>query len=126
MFCPNNVHDSTRTEVNSIKKLRKGNAAFTVVKKVLGWDVNILTHHLCITPLHLQHVEALLASVHDHHHTPGKKWHKLLGKFHSLGPGVPGGASLCWSCKNHTQAWAQGPPKGQHRCYLAALETTIQ
>ena len=94
VFRPNDAHDVTRTEVNSIKKLRKGDAAFTVIKKILGWDVNSLSHHLCITPSRLQKVNVLLDHVRDKRRTNGKTWHKILGTLRSLSPGVPGGRGL--------------------------------
>ena len=80
VFRPNNSHDTNRTEVNSIKKLRKGDAAFTVVNKFLGWDINSLAHHLCISPSCLRRVKELLNALQEKkNRTSEKQWHKLLG-----------------------------------------------
>ena len=40
LFCPNNKDDIAREEPISIKKLRKGDAAWSTNKVILGWAID--------------------------------------------------------------------------------------
>ena len=94
VFRPNDRHDASRRDVNSTKKLLNGDAAFTVVKTVLGWLVNSVALHLSITPSRLRRITELINEVGSKRRATSKTWFQLLGTLRSLGPSVPGGRGL--------------------------------
>ena len=94
VFRPNDDHDTDRREVNSLKKLAKGDACFTYVKKILGWMINSISMHMTITPTRFRKVQNLLAEVKHVKRTTTRVWHRLLGTLRSLAPGIAGGRGL--------------------------------
>ena len=60
VFHPNNIHDTVQQEPKSIKKLKKGDACFSTVKKILGWMVNSINKTIHITATQLAKVTSLL------------------------------------------------------------------
>jgi hypothetical protein len=49
VFRPNDANDQNQKEPNSIKKLKKGDACFSTIKKILGWMVNSISKTIHIT-----------------------------------------------------------------------------
>ena len=91
VFRPNDADDVNRLEVNSIKKLRKGDAYFTHVKKILGWMVDSIKLHLTITTSRFATICTLLNEIEEQRRTTKKMWRKILGTLRSVAPGVAGG-----------------------------------
>lgn len=94
VFCANDVYDTNRKEPNSIKKLKKGDACFSTVKKILGWLVDSASQTLHITATRRTKIYDILTDLDGKHRTTAKKWYRLLGTLHSLAPGLPGGRGL--------------------------------
>lgn len=90
VFRPNDANDLNRKEPNSIKKLKKGDACFSTIKKILGWMVNSISKTIHIAATRLAKVRALLNTVRGQQRTSQKIWHRLLGTLRSLAPGIPG------------------------------------
>ena len=95
VFRPKNAVITTQKELNSVKNLLKGGAAWTMDKNMLGWLVDLL-HYIISLP------SARLTKVHNimylftftQQHTSKPRWHRLLGTLKSLVIDIPGGASL--------------------------------
>jgi hypothetical protein len=60
VFHPNDAYDTNRKEPNSIKKLKKGDACFSTIKKILGWMVNSISKTIHITTTRMAKVTSLL------------------------------------------------------------------
>jgi hypothetical protein len=87
--------------VISQSKLQKGDAAFSMHKKILGWGIN--THHMTILlpSTRLDTLTSLLQDTLRHKRTSKTKWHRLLGTLRSTTP-VLYGANHLFSILQHT------------------------
>ena len=94
VFRPNDKFDDMRREPNSTKKLLRGDARFSTCKKVLGWYIDCLQHHLLITPSRLARVDTLLRNALANQRTSLRSWLRLLGTLRSLTMGIPGSRGL--------------------------------
>ena len=73
----------------SLKKLGKGDGAWSNRKTVLGWNLNTVSHLLHLPPRKQSKVEAVLrATSRTTHTTSQSKWRKLLGLMHSIAPSI--------------------------------------
>jgi hypothetical protein len=79
----------------SIKKLRKGDCSWNVIKIVLGWLLNTVSMTIEI-PLHRQErLAEILSSIPvTQKRLSVKKWHKLLGELRSMALALPGSRGL--------------------------------
>ena len=84
IFRPNNKDDIAREEPISLKKLRKGDAAWSTKKAILGWAIDTAKQVLTLPEDRKSSLLALLDTV-----PPGASqcsrrcWHKLLGTLRS-------------------------------------------
>ena len=74
----------------------KGNAAWGMKKRILGWDLDTRASTLSLRPHWLDRLYKLLL---DHLAPPQKRvsvqfWHKLLGELRSVAPDLPGTRGL--------------------------------
>lgn len=85
----------TRKEPTSVKKLSKGDAAWTTRKNILGWLVDTRRKTLSL-PEHRRHrLDAILHSISPTQHTTSlRKWRKLLGELRSMTAGLPAARGL--------------------------------
>ena len=95
LFLPNNKDDIAREEPFSLKKLRKGDAAWSTQKVVLGWAINTVKQVLTLPDDRKTNLLALLDT------TPPsaircsrRRWHKLLGTLCSIVPAISGAAGM--------------------------------
>ena len=63
LFCPNNKDNIAREEPISLKKLRKGDAAWSTQKVVLGWAIDKVKQVLTLPDDHKTNLLALLKTV---------------------------------------------------------------
>ena len=94
VFRPNDAHNRNMLEVNSVKKLRKGDAYFTHIKKILGWMIDSIKLHLIITTSRFAKMRVLLNGIKGQRRTTTKMWQRMLDTLRSLAPGVAGGRGL--------------------------------
>ena len=94
-FRPNIETDSLRKEMISTKNLRKGGAAWSTNKMVMGWDLDTLENQLRLMPKHERKVRApfdtILAAAHQ---VSLRKWRHLLGLLRSFTPDVAGAQGM--------------------------------
>ena len=96
VFRPVERHDPAhRTEPASVKKMLKGDAAWSTQKRMLGWDVDTIAMTLTLPPHRLDRLREVLSWLAP----PRKrlsltKWHQLLGELRSMSPALPGTRGL--------------------------------
>jgi hypothetical protein len=79
----------------SIKKLLKGDAAWTTSKSILGWTIDTVQHTVELPPHCLTRLHKLLASIpSSQNRTSRRKWQQLLGELRSMVLAIPGGRGL--------------------------------
>jgi hypothetical protein len=85
-----------REEPVSLKKLGKGNGAWSTKKVILGWEVD--TQQLCIrlTERRKKRLDEILDSLkyRTSDRISVKDWHKVLGELRSMSLAVPGSRGL--------------------------------
>ena len=84
-----------RKEPASVKKMAKGDAAWSTRKRVIDWDIDTEASTLSLPPHRLTRLYELL----DFLDPPRKRvsvkfWHKLLGELRSMAPALPGTRGL--------------------------------
>ena len=80
-----------RKDPISLKKLLKGDAAWSTRKVILGWDVDTVAGTIHLTPRRAERLHDILRSVlPDQKRVSTKKWHKLLGELRSMELAIPG------------------------------------
>lgn len=89
-FCPNdNIDGPVRQEPNSLKKLRRGNAAWSMQKKVLGWLLETANLTVSLPANRIARVCAALdAFPLRKKRTSARKWHHLLGILQNIVPAI--------------------------------------
>jgi len=88
------VPDSPRRQIISQSKLDKGDASFSVEKRILGWDFNTYTMTITLPPHRAQQLHDLLHNLCHQKQTSIKKWHHLLGVLRSTTPALYGAKHL--------------------------------
>lgn len=71
--------DTPQCQIISQSKLDKGNGAFSVEKRILGWDINTAKMALALPPHCLEQLQSLLQEFLHKKRTSTKKWRYLLG-----------------------------------------------
>ena len=95
LFRPNNKDDITREEPISLKKLCKGDAAWSTQKVVLGWAINTVKHVLTLLADRKTNILALLDIIPPSaSRCSQQRWHKLLGTLSSTVPAIAGAAGM--------------------------------
>jgi hypothetical protein len=103
-----NFPHSPRRQVILQSKLEKGDAAWSLIKRLLGWDINSETMTLTI-PVHPH--EKLLAHIADttiKHRVSRRKWQQLLGELRSVALAIPS-AKYLFSLMQHALVDQPGP-----------------
>jgi hypothetical protein len=84
-----------RREPISVSKLRKGDASWSHLKKVLGWIIDSAAMTLTLPARRLNRLGELLASIHPTQKRLAEdKWHKILGELRSMALALPGARGL--------------------------------
>ena len=89
----NDVPD--RQEPASLKKLRKGDGAWTTQKTMLGWQIDTADRTITLPPHRIDRLRDILAHIRPgQKYVPTKQWHKLLGELRSMAMALPGANGL--------------------------------
>ena len=84
-----------RKEPSSVKKLLKGDAAWSTRKRFLGWDLDTVEMTLNLPPHRLERLREVLAWIGPtRKRLPTAQWHQLLGELRSMSPALPGTRGL--------------------------------
>jgi hypothetical protein len=84
-----------RKDPISIKKLLKGDAAWSTRKCILGWTINTIARTIELPSHQLARLHEILQSIpRSQHQTSRQKWQQLLGKLCSMVLAIPGGRGL--------------------------------
>jgi hypothetical protein len=96
VFRPLDSTDSSfRQEPVSVKKLCKGEAAWTTRKVILGWIIDTVNLTIELPPHRLDRLNELLAEVpRTCRRISAKRWHKIIGELRSMLLALPGGRGL--------------------------------
>ena len=95
LFCPNNKDNIAREEPISLKKLRKGDAAWSTQKIVLGWAIDTVKQVLTLPDDCKTNLLALLDTISPSASRCSRRcWHKLLGTLRSTVPAIAGAAGM--------------------------------
>jgi hypothetical protein len=78
------VPDSGRRPVISLKKLAKGDAAWSCQKQVLGWNIDTENMTLALPTHRQERLAQLLHHTMAHSRISRRKWHRLLGELRSM------------------------------------------
>jgi hypothetical protein len=79
----------------SLKKMRKGDAAWATWKVILGWTIGTLAMKIEPAAHHIQRLFELLDSVAPHHKRVSfTTWEKIMGELRSMVRAIPGGKGL--------------------------------
>ena len=85
----------SRKDPVSVKKLRQGDACWSTIKTILGWDLDTVDSTLRLPPHRLQRLYALLdAFPSTRKRAPVTEWHQLLGELRSMTAALPGARGL--------------------------------
>ena len=95
VFHLNEEGDTNKKYPISLKKLGKGDEAWSTRKTVLGWDLDTIDHLLCLPPTRKEKVAAALAAIPWESKTTSlRKWHNILGLLRSITPSVNGSRGM--------------------------------
>lgn len=96
VFRPLDPSDNpNRQEPASLKKMSKGDAAWTTTKTILGWQVDTLAHTIALPPHRAQRLHDILATIAPFQRRVAiKTWHQLLGELRLMVLAIPGGRGL--------------------------------
>ena len=84
-----------RKEPASVKKMKKGDACWSMRKRILGWDINTESLTLHLPPHRLARIlEVLSWLLPPHKRLTVKRWHQVLGELRSMSPALPGTRGL--------------------------------
>jgi hypothetical protein len=86
----------------SIKKLLKGEAAWSTRKCILGWMIDTMAQTIELPSHRLARLHKILQSIpHSQHRTSQRKWQQLLGELRSMVLAIPGGRGLFSQLQSH-------------------------
>ena len=95
LFCLNNKDIIALEEHISLKKLRKGDAAWSTKKVVLVWAINTVKQVLTLLDNRKSNLLALLDTIPPSAIQCSRRlWHKLLGNLCSTVPAIAGAAGV--------------------------------
>ena len=95
LFCPNSKDNTAREEPISLKKLSKGDAAWSTQKVVLGWAINTVKQVLTLPDDHKTNLLDLLDTIPPSaSRCSRRRWKKLLRTLRSTVPAIAGAAGM--------------------------------
>ena len=78
----------------SIKKLEKGDAAWSTEKVVLGWHINTIQRTIELPQHRIKRLNDILNIPRHQHRTSLKRWQSLIGELCSTSSALPGSRGL--------------------------------
>ena len=110
-----------RKEPNSVKKLLKGDAAWSTQKLILGWLVDTVARTIALPPHRADRLHTLLALFPTHQRrTSRRKWQCLLGELRSMALAIPGGRGL-FSQLQSVLTYTPSPTPSDRLCLSPAV-----
>jgi hypothetical protein len=94
VFAPLSATDTHGSEAISVKKLRKGDAAWSTLKIVLGWLLDTIQNTISLPPHRADRLLAIFHDLRDRTRVSVKKWQQILGELRSMLLAIPGGRGL--------------------------------
>ena len=94
VFRPLEDDEGHRQEPVSVKKLLKGDAAWAVVKILLGWVVDSVRGTIELPPHREERLKELVGTFLGRKRTSVKKWRQLIGELRSMTIALPGSEGL--------------------------------
>ena len=95
LFCFNNKDDISWEDPISLKNLRKGDAAWSTQKVVLGWAIDTVKQLLTLPDDRKTNLLALLDTIlPSASRCSRRRWHKLLETLRSTVPAISGAAGM--------------------------------
>ena len=94
VFRPLEEGERHRQEPVSVKKLKKGDAAWAVQKILLGWVVDSVRGTIELPPHREERLHQLIDAFLHRKRTTVKKWRQLIGELRSMTVALPGSAGL--------------------------------
>jgi hypothetical protein len=96
VFCKLDKEDGPHhQEPASVKKMKKGDAAWATRKIILGWTVDTLAMTVELPPHRVDRIFELLDSVNPlQRRIVTNKWQKIVGELRSMVLAIPGGGGL--------------------------------
>ena len=89
VFRPNDEADTNRKYPISQNNLGQGDGAWSTIKTVRGWDLNMISYLLRFPPRQQENVAAVIAAIPGEARTTSLlNWRKLLGLHLSITPDV--------------------------------------
>ena len=86
---------AARQEPASVKKMRKGDAAWATRKTVLGWIIDAITMTINLAPHRLNRLHEILEAIKpEQKRMSVKAWHRVLGELRSMAIAIPGARGL--------------------------------
>ena len=86
--------ETYRTEVVSLKKLRKGDAAWATRKLVLGWTIDTIRQTLELPPHRKEELAHIFARLQSAKRVSKKDYQSILGKLRFVSVAISGSAGL--------------------------------
>ena len=96
VFRPNDAQDRHRKDPISVKKLAKGDDAWSTRKTILGWDIDSRTKSIHLPDHRRDRLQTLLRTMLRRRRASDSEWHTLLGELRSMALALPGSAG-CFS-----------------------------
>ena len=90
VFRPNDSTDVNRKAPISLKKLEKGDDAWSTTKTILGWTINSATKTISLPEHRRERLLELLGTMVKRRRASRKEWHQLLGELRSMALALPG------------------------------------
>jgi hypothetical protein len=93
---PLDAEDSAhRQEPASLKKMSKGDATWTMIKKILGWILDTINRTISLPAHRRERIVAILDSVSPTQKRISlKKWQQILGELRSMAIAIPAAIGL--------------------------------
>ena len=108
IFRPNNKDNIEREEPTILKKLRKGDAAWSTQKVVLGWAIDTVKQFLTLPADRKTNLLPLLNIISPSaSRCSRRRWQKLLGTLCSTVLAIAGAAGM-FTCLQHALKTAKG------------------
>ena len=90
VFRPNDPNDVNRKDPISIKKLLKGDDAWSTTKTILGWTIDSAAKTISLPSHRKDRLLDLLPRMTKRRRASRKEWHQLLGELRSMSLALPG------------------------------------
>jgi hypothetical protein len=111
-----------RQEPASLKKMAKGESAWSTVKVILGWVIDTVANTTSLPAHRITRVLDILASIGPTQcRVSLKKWKQVLGEIRSMALAIPEAIDLFSILQEEGQWWTPSAPHMPHPRFHAGL-----